>query len=143
MRNKLEHLWASPVPGAMYLSSLIYIDKLMKGYHKADEHNSCNKPIIGHNNIAFITIRMAMKGKNQEICVFLLKLTLSSHIYTDFLLRYTVMSGTPEKILEHVLETIKLDTNGCDPTGLIPVCAAFLSASVVDTNKLATNCIII
>ncbi|XP_060750021.1 rap guanine nucleotide exchange factor 3 [Tachysurus vachellii] len=29
--------------------------------------------------------------------------------------KYTVMSGTPEKILEHVLETIKLDTNGCDP----------------------------
>ncbi|XP_060793339.1 rap guanine nucleotide exchange factor 3 [Neoarius graeffei] len=28
--------------------------------------------------------------------------------------KYTVMSGTPEKILEHVLETIKLDTNGCD-----------------------------
>ncbi|XP_017342050.1 rap guanine nucleotide exchange factor 3 [Ictalurus punctatus] len=29
--------------------------------------------------------------------------------------KYTVMSGTPEKILEHLLETIKLDTNGCDP----------------------------
>ncbi|KAM9445520.1 rap guanine nucleotide exchange factor 3 isoform 2-T2 [Clarias gariepinus] len=29
--------------------------------------------------------------------------------------KYTVMSGTPEKILEHVLETVKLDTNGCDP----------------------------
>uniref|UniRef100_A0A4W4E036 Rap guanine nucleotide exchange factor (GEF) 3 n=1 Tax=Electrophorus electricus TaxID=8005 RepID=A0A4W4E036_ELEEL len=29
--------------------------------------------------------------------------------------RYTVMSGTPEKILEHLLETIKLDTNGSDP----------------------------
>ncbi|MCJ8741834.1 hypothetical protein PDJAM_G00075250 [Pangasius djambal] len=29
--------------------------------------------------------------------------------------KYTVMSGTPEKILEHVLETIKLDANGCDP----------------------------
>uniref|UniRef100_A0AAR2KBP7 Rap guanine nucleotide exchange factor (GEF) 3 n=1 Tax=Pygocentrus nattereri TaxID=42514 RepID=A0AAR2KBP7_PYGNA len=29
--------------------------------------------------------------------------------------KYTVMSGTPEKILEHLLETIKLDTNGSDP----------------------------
>ncbi|XP_026776575.1 rap guanine nucleotide exchange factor 3 [Pangasianodon hypophthalmus] len=29
--------------------------------------------------------------------------------------KYTVMSGTPEKILEHVLETIKLDANGCVP----------------------------
>ncbi|XP_066527981.1 rap guanine nucleotide exchange factor 3 isoform X2 [Hoplias malabaricus] len=29
--------------------------------------------------------------------------------------KYTVMSGTPEKILEHLLETIKLDTNGNDP----------------------------
>ncbi|KAL6483365.1 hypothetical protein MHYP_G00082370 [Metynnis hypsauchen] len=28
--------------------------------------------------------------------------------------KYTVMSGTPEKILEHLLETIKLDTNGSD-----------------------------
>ncbi|XP_062871027.1 rap guanine nucleotide exchange factor 3 [Trichomycterus rosablanca] len=28
--------------------------------------------------------------------------------------KYTVMSGTPEKILEHLLETIKLDTNGID-----------------------------
>ncbi|KAI7794335.1 rap guanine nucleotide exchange factor 3 isoform X2 [Triplophysa rosa] len=28
--------------------------------------------------------------------------------------RYTVMSGTPEKILEHMLETIKLETNGSD-----------------------------
>uniref|UniRef100_A0A3Q0S9L3 Rap guanine nucleotide exchange factor 3 n=1 Tax=Amphilophus citrinellus TaxID=61819 RepID=A0A3Q0S9L3_AMPCI len=30
------------------------------------------------------------------------------------LCRYTVMSGTPEKILEHLLETIKLDANGND-----------------------------
>ncbi|KAA0707277.1 Rap guanine nucleotide exchange factor 3 [Triplophysa tibetana] len=28
--------------------------------------------------------------------------------------RYTVMSGTPEKILEHMLEKIKLETNGSD-----------------------------
>ncbi|XP_013871714.1 rap guanine nucleotide exchange factor 3 isoform X1 [Austrofundulus limnaeus] len=29
--------------------------------------------------------------------------------------KYTVMSGTPEKILEHLLETMKLDLNGNDP----------------------------
>ncbi|XP_064813424.1 rap guanine nucleotide exchange factor 3 isoform X4 [Oncorhynchus masou masou] len=28
--------------------------------------------------------------------------------------KYTVMAGTPEKILEHLLETVKLDTNGSD-----------------------------
>ncbi len=32
-------------------------------------------------------------------------------------LRYTVMSGTPEKILEHMLETIKLESNGTDFPG--------------------------
>lgn len=32
--------------------------------------------------------------------------------------RYTVMSGTPEKILEHMLETIKLETNGSDFIGM-------------------------
>uniref|UniRef100_A0AAQ6AFA7 Rap guanine nucleotide exchange factor (GEF) 3 n=1 Tax=Amphiprion ocellaris TaxID=80972 RepID=A0AAQ6AFA7_AMPOC len=31
--------------------------------------------------------------------------------------KYTVMSGTPEKILEHLLETIKLDSNGNDAIG--------------------------
>lgn len=34
--------------------------------------------------------------------------------------RYTVMSGTPEKILEHLLETIKLDSNGNDAIGGSP-----------------------
>ncbi|XP_014900506.1 rap guanine nucleotide exchange factor 3 isoform X1 [Poecilia latipinna] len=29
--------------------------------------------------------------------------------------KYTVMSGTPEKILEHLLDTLKLDSNGNDP----------------------------
>ncbi|KAI1897055.1 hypothetical protein AGOR_G00079180 [Albula goreensis] len=29
--------------------------------------------------------------------------------------KYTVMSGTPEKILEHLLETVRLDTNSPDP----------------------------
>lgn len=33
------------------------------------------------------------------------------------LCRYTVMSGTPEKLLEHLLETVKLDSNGNDAIG--------------------------
>lgn len=33
------------------------------------------------------------------------------------LCRYTVMSGAPEKILEHLLETVKLDSNGNDAMG--------------------------
>ena len=33
------------------------------------------------------------------------------------LCRYTVMSGTPEKILEHLLDTVKLDSNGNDAIG--------------------------
>ncbi|XP_056896342.1 rap guanine nucleotide exchange factor 3 isoform X3 [Takifugu flavidus] len=38
--------------------------------------------------------------------------------------KYTVMSGTPEKILEHLLETIKLDSNGND--GIDPCVSDFL-----------------
>uniref|UniRef100_A0A8C9TRS5 Rap guanine nucleotide exchange factor 3 n=1 Tax=Scleropages formosus TaxID=113540 RepID=A0A8C9TRS5_SCLFO len=33
--------------------------------------------------------------------------------------RYTVMSGTPEKILEHVLESVKLDASSNDPVDAI------------------------
>ncbi|MEQ2310390.1 hypothetical protein AMECASPLE_008346, partial [Ameca splendens] len=32
--------------------------------------------------------------------------------------KYTVMSGTPEKILEHLLDTLKLDSSGNGPTEL-------------------------
>ncbi|KAI3357719.1 hypothetical protein L3Q82_016125, partial [Scortum barcoo] len=38
--------------------------------------------------------------------------------------KYTVMSGTPEKILEHLLETVKLDSNGND--ALDPCASDFL-----------------
>lgn len=38
-------------------------------------------------------------------------------LFCRALCRYTVMSGTPEKILEHLLETIKLDSNGNDAIG--------------------------
>lgn len=56
-----------------------------------------------------ITHAMLMLGKT--ICFFFF---LSSR---RALCRYTVMSGTPEKILEHLLETIKLDSNGNDAIG--------------------------
>lgn len=37
-----------------------------------------------------------------------------------FLIRYTVMSGTPEKILEHFLETIRLEPALNEATGKYP-----------------------
>lgn len=37
-----------------------------------------------------------------------------------FLPRYTVMSGTPEKILEHFLETIRLEPSLNEATGMHP-----------------------
>uniref|UniRef100_A0A671N111 Rap guanine nucleotide exchange factor 3-like n=1 Tax=Sinocyclocheilus anshuiensis TaxID=1608454 RepID=A0A671N111_9TELE len=51
-------------------------------------------------------------------------------------LRYTVMSGTPEKILEHMLETIKLETNVFMPKGSKdnPVASEFLEV------KIESNC---
>ena len=30
-------------------------------------------------------------------------------------IKYTVMSGTPEKILDHFLETMRMDTHHADP----------------------------
>ncbi|KPP65454.1 Rap guanine nucleotide exchange factor 3-like [Scleropages formosus] len=37
--------------------------------------------------------------------------------------KYTVMSGTPEKILEHVLESVKLDASSNDPVGAFTACS--------------------
>uniref|UniRef100_A0A672ME01 Rap guanine nucleotide exchange factor 3 n=1 Tax=Sinocyclocheilus grahami TaxID=75366 RepID=A0A672ME01_SINGR len=45
--------------------------------------------------------------------------------------KYTVMSGTPEKILEHMLETIKLETNGTDF-----IVSVFLSLTCVCTYQV-------
>uniref|UniRef100_A0A4W4DYV1 Rap guanine nucleotide exchange factor (GEF) 3 n=1 Tax=Electrophorus electricus TaxID=8005 RepID=A0A4W4DYV1_ELEEL len=57
------------------------------------------------------TVRLEEHGK------VVLVLEKSSGLGSPHLGGYTVMSGTPEKILEHLLETIKLDTNGSDPIG--------------------------
>ncbi|TSS48072.1 Rap guanine nucleotide exchange factor 3 [Bagarius yarrelli] len=51
--------------------------------------------------------------------------------------KFTVMSGTPEKILDHVLETIKLDTSGCDPIVLHEIFKPDHSAL---TKMLPVNC---
>uniref|UniRef100_A0A3P9M2M3 Rap guanine nucleotide exchange factor (GEF) 3 n=1 Tax=Oryzias latipes TaxID=8090 RepID=A0A3P9M2M3_ORYLA len=63
------------------------------------------------------TVRLEEHGKT----VLVLEQSTQSAGYNSSLpffcvsCRYTVMSGTPEKILEHLLETIKLDSNGYDP----------------------------
>uniref|UniRef100_A0A3B3VBA8 Rap guanine nucleotide exchange factor 3 n=1 Tax=Poecilia latipinna TaxID=48699 RepID=A0A3B3VBA8_9TELE len=54
------------------------------------------------------TVRLEEHGKT----VLVLEKSFSSF---PFCCRYTVMSGTPEKILEHLLDTLKLDSNGNDP----------------------------
>uniref|UniRef100_A0A8C4F5T4 Rap guanine nucleotide exchange factor (GEF) 3 n=1 Tax=Dicentrarchus labrax TaxID=13489 RepID=A0A8C4F5T4_DICLA len=45
--------------------------------------------------------------------------------------KYTVMSGTPEKVLEHLLETVKLDSNGNDAIGGSLLESSCLSASLL------------
>lgn len=46
-----------------------------------------------------------------------IKYVILLSLFCHALCRYTVMSGTPEKILEHLLETVKLDSNGNDAIG--------------------------
>uniref|UniRef100_A0A7N6FIJ2 Rap guanine nucleotide exchange factor (GEF) 3 n=1 Tax=Anabas testudineus TaxID=64144 RepID=A0A7N6FIJ2_ANATE len=58
------------------------------------------------------TVRLEEHGKT----VLVLEKSAGS-LFHICLCRYTVMSGTPEKILEHLLETIKLDSNGNDAIG--------------------------
>uniref|UniRef100_A0A8C6NT43 Rap guanine nucleotide exchange factor 3 n=1 Tax=Nothobranchius furzeri TaxID=105023 RepID=A0A8C6NT43_NOTFU len=57
------------------------------------------------------TVRLEEHGKT----VLVLEKSADSTVCLS-LCRYTVMSGSPEKILEHLLETVKLDSNGNDPT---------------------------
>uniref|UniRef100_A0A7N6BM69 Rap guanine nucleotide exchange factor (GEF) 3 n=1 Tax=Anabas testudineus TaxID=64144 RepID=A0A7N6BM69_ANATE len=59
------------------------------------------------------TVRLEEHGKT----VLVLEKSAGSKLFHICLCRYTVMSGTPEKILEHLLETIKLDSNGNDAIG--------------------------
>uniref|UniRef100_A0AAQ6AAS6 Rap guanine nucleotide exchange factor (GEF) 3 n=1 Tax=Amphiprion ocellaris TaxID=80972 RepID=A0AAQ6AAS6_AMPOC len=60
------------------------------------------------------TVRLEEHGKT----VLVLETSAdSAGSFPPLLREYTVMSGTPEKILEHLLETIKLDSNGNDAIG--------------------------
>ncbi|XP_053704891.1 rap guanine nucleotide exchange factor 3 isoform X2 [Synchiropus splendidus] len=56
------------------------------------------------------TVRLEEHGKT----VLVLEKSVSSAGPGGNCSKYTVMSGTPEKILEHLLETVKLDSNGND-----------------------------
>uniref|UniRef100_A0A8D3CEX8 Rap guanine nucleotide exchange factor (GEF) 3 n=1 Tax=Scophthalmus maximus TaxID=52904 RepID=A0A8D3CEX8_SCOMX len=64
------------------------------------------------------TVRLEEHGKSVLV---LEKSAASAEQGTNMMLlnycRYTVMSGTPEKILEHLLETVRLDSNGNDAIG--------------------------
>uniref|UniRef100_A0A8C8CD53 Rap guanine nucleotide exchange factor 3-like n=1 Tax=Oncorhynchus tshawytscha TaxID=74940 RepID=A0A8C8CD53_ONCTS len=57
------------------------------------------------------TVRLEEHGK---AVLVLEKAESTNQGGTGNISKYTVMSGTPEKILEHLLETVKLDTNGND-----------------------------
>uniref|UniRef100_A0A3P8WJ03 Rap guanine nucleotide exchange factor 3 n=1 Tax=Cynoglossus semilaevis TaxID=244447 RepID=A0A3P8WJ03_CYNSE len=70
------------------------------------------------------TVRLEEHGKT------VLVLEKSATSFTDHTLcRYTVMSGTPEKLLEHLLDTVKLDANGND--ALEPCVSDFLLTHMV------------
>uniref|UniRef100_A0A8C7GT77 Rap guanine nucleotide exchange factor 3 n=1 Tax=Oncorhynchus kisutch TaxID=8019 RepID=A0A8C7GT77_ONCKI len=62
------------------------------------------------------TVRLEEHGK---AVLVLEKAESTNQGGTGNISKYTVMSGTPEKILEHLLETVKLDTNGNDAIGMI------------------------
>uniref|UniRef100_A0A8C8CJ21 Rap guanine nucleotide exchange factor 4 n=1 Tax=Oncorhynchus tshawytscha TaxID=74940 RepID=A0A8C8CJ21_ONCTS len=44
-------------------------------------------------------------------------------------IRYTVLSGTPEKILDHLLETMRMDTHHSDPDGFVLMHCVFMPNS--------------
>lgn len=61
--------------------------------------------------------------------------------------RYTVMSGTPEKILEHLLETIKLECNGNyaigDTVKITDTCYLLLKRMFRPSQLLCNHCIMV
>uniref|UniRef100_A0A8C1SQ10 Zgc:171558 n=1 Tax=Cyprinus carpio TaxID=7962 RepID=A0A8C1SQ10_CYPCA len=59
------------------------------------------------------TVRL--KEHDQDVLVLQKSLRPSSHGNIPAHFKYTVMSGSPEKILEHLLETICLDSHSEDP----------------------------
>uniref|UniRef100_A0A3B5M6Z3 Rap guanine nucleotide exchange factor (GEF) 3 n=1 Tax=Xiphophorus couchianus TaxID=32473 RepID=A0A3B5M6Z3_9TELE len=61
------------------------------------------------------TVRLEEHGKTVLVLEKSQCKALKKFSSFPFCYRYTVMSGTPEKILEHLLDTLKLDSNGNDP----------------------------
>ncbi|XP_022531093.2 rap guanine nucleotide exchange factor 4-like isoform X2 [Astyanax mexicanus] len=59
------------------------------------------------------TVRL--KEHDKDVLVLQKSLRPSSHGNVPAHFKYTVMAGTPEKILEHLLETMRLDINFADP----------------------------
>ncbi|XP_042581346.1 rap guanine nucleotide exchange factor 4-like isoform X2 [Cyprinus carpio] len=59
------------------------------------------------------TVRL--KEHDQDVLVLQKSLRPSSHGSIPAHFKYTVMSGSPEKILEHLLETMRLDIHFSDP----------------------------
>ncbi|XP_072539985.1 rap guanine nucleotide exchange factor 4-like isoform X2 [Salminus brasiliensis] len=59
------------------------------------------------------TVRL--KEHDKDVLVLQKSLRHSTHGNVPAHFKYTVMSGTPEKILEHLLETMRLDINFSDP----------------------------
>ncbi|XP_066520463.1 rap guanine nucleotide exchange factor 4-like isoform X2 [Hoplias malabaricus] len=59
------------------------------------------------------TVRLKEHGK--DVLVLQKSLRPSSHGNVPAHFKYTVMSGSPEKILEHLLETMRLDIHFSDP----------------------------
>ncbi|KAL7825689.1 hypothetical protein SRHO_G00334270 [Serrasalmus rhombeus] len=59
------------------------------------------------------TVRL--KEHDKDVLVLQKSLRPSSHGNVPAHFKYTVMSGTPEKILEHLLETMRLDIHFSDP----------------------------
>uniref|UniRef100_A0A9J8BSG2 Rap guanine nucleotide exchange factor 4b n=1 Tax=Cyprinus carpio carpio TaxID=630221 RepID=A0A9J8BSG2_CYPCA len=59
------------------------------------------------------TVRL--KEHDQDVLVLQKSLRPSSHGNIPAHFKYTVMSGSPEKILEHLLETMRLDIHFSDP----------------------------
>uniref|UniRef100_H3D4R1 Rap guanine nucleotide exchange factor 3 n=1 Tax=Tetraodon nigroviridis TaxID=99883 RepID=H3D4R1_TETNG len=60
------------------------------------------------------TVRLEEHGKSVLVLEKSSDTAAADRSRQQLQVRYTVMSGTPEKILEHLLETVKLDSSGSD-----------------------------
>ncbi|KTF95695.1 hypothetical protein cypCar_00010024, partial [Cyprinus carpio] len=79
------------------------------------------------------TVRL--KEHDQDVLVLQKSLRPSSHGNIPAHFKYTVMSGSPEKILEHLLETMRLDIHFSDP-GTAP---SHSSLNKIELHGFASN----